>query len=47
MSAGFVHPSYGWELNVFFGVGNEEDKAFRRYGDSAKPLEPGHEEEEW
>lgn len=36
-----------WELNVFFGVGNEEDKGFRRYGDSAKPLEPGHEEEKW
>ncbi|MGB7728998.1 MAG: hypothetical protein WBL50_13265 [Candidatus Acidiferrum sp.] len=36
-----------WELNVFFGVGNKEDKGFRRYGDSAKPLGPEHEEEKW
>jgi hypothetical protein len=39
-----------WELNVYFGVGDEEDRAFRRCGDTdaAKALEPGHEkEEEW
>jgi hypothetical protein len=37
-----------WELNVYFGVGNEEDKAFRRYGEvpAARPLGPGHDEEE-
>jgi hypothetical protein len=34
-----------WELNVFFGCANEEDKAFRRYGDSVKPLGSEHEEE--
>ena len=29
-----------WELNVFFGVGNDEDKAFRRCDDmpAARPL---------
>ena len=29
-----------WELNVFFGVGNEEDRAFRRCDDTpaARPL---------
>lgn len=37
-----------WELNVFFGVGNDEDKAFRRCSDTvaARPLRPGHSEEE-
>jgi len=34
-----------WELNVYFGCANEEDKGFRRYGDSAKPLGSEHEEE--
>jgi hypothetical protein len=34
-----------WELNVYFGVGDETDKGFRRYGDSAKPLGSEHEEE--
>ena len=29
-----------WELNEFFGVGNQEDKGFRRYSDmaAARPL---------
>jgi len=29
-----------WELNVFFGVGNDEDKGFRRCDDmpAARPL---------
>ena len=33
-------PAMAWELNVFFGVGNEEDRAFRRCDDmpAAKPL---------
>jgi hypothetical protein len=36
-----------WELNVFFGVGNDEDKAFRRCDDmpAAKPLTIRREEE--
>jgi hypothetical protein len=34
-----------WELNVYFGVGDETDKGFRRHGDSAKPLGSEHEEE--
>jgi hypothetical protein len=37
-----------WELNVYFGVGDETDKAFRRCSDmaAARPLGPGHGEEE-
>jgi len=37
-----------WELNVYFGVGDETDKAFRRCSDmtAARPLGPGHSEEE-
>lgn len=29
-----------WELNMFFGVGNEEDRSFKRYSDmcAARPL---------
>jgi hypothetical protein len=36
-----------WELNVYFGVGNEEDKAFRRHSDmtAARPLGAGHSED--
>ena len=35
-----------WELNLFFGVENEEDKGFRRCSDmtAARPLKPTHEE---
>lgn len=37
-----------WELNVFFGVGNEEDRAFRRCDDmpAARPLSDHSVEEE-
>lgn len=37
-----------WELNCYFGVGDDVDKAFRRCGDipAARPLRPGHGEEE-
>ncbi len=37
-----------WELNCYFGVGDETDKAFRRCSDmaAARPLGPGHGEEE-
>ena len=37
-----------WELNCYFGIGDEVDKAFRRCGDipAARPLGPGHSEEE-
>jgi hypothetical protein len=36
-----------WELNVYFGVGDDVDKAYRRSGDpAARPLGPGHGEKE-
>lgn len=37
-----------WELNTYFGVGNEEDAAFRRYDEmpAAKPLSDHSAEEE-
>ena len=36
-----------WELNCYFGVGDEVDRAYRRSGDrAARPLEPGHGEKE-
>jgi len=36
-----------WELNCYFGVGDEVDRAYRRSGDpAARPLGPGHGEEE-
>lgn len=41
-------PAMAWELNVFFGVANEEDRAFRRCDDmpAAKPLSDHSVEEE-
>lgn len=35
-----------WELNEFFGVGNDKDRAFRRHDPmcDAKPLRRCHEE---
>ncbi|MGC1619224.1 MAG: hypothetical protein WA765_12115 [Candidatus Acidiferrum sp.] len=37
-----------WELNCYFGVGNDEDRGFRRSRDipAARPLRPGHNKEE-
>jgi hypothetical protein len=36
-----------WELNCYFGVGDDVDKAYRRNGDpAARPLGPGHGEED-
>ncbi len=41
----FVQP-LAWEINKCMGVGNEEDRAFKRHDPmcAAKPLRPGHEE---
>lgn len=41
----FIQPMC-WELNMYFGVGNEEDRGFRRCSEisAARPLSKEHEE---